>query len=542
MDEYKGIVNKFLFNNYCNALVIDVFEDKIYKYVFRDNDMELDSQLSYQQYLSECNQFIYEEDIDKYIDSLTISSLEKNNNKISVSYKMKTNSSDYKDYINSVNMCQQDGKNIIIVLVSENNLSNFKRVDTANSNLENKISKMVDSVGLAILKIHNIMNNESTSNAKRDYVDAILAGLTRDFPEFNDALNNNALNLYDHGKSTIMIIDDDKMTCSLIKKIFDKDYDVLIANDGKEAISMLDDTSNSYNSNNISCIFLDLLMPVLDGFSVLDYLNDQNYLVKLPVIIISGNYDKETRNRAYSYQIADMLEKPFNVQVVRHRIENLIGLYRSSNSLNSIMLEQHKELKNIVNSLITSYVLDNNMGMDLVKKYTRILAMQVSVDYPEYNINSNMIDKIANSAMYYSIGNYTLPKSIMMKKGVYTEEERSIINLSNINGASIIKYVLSKNNNDIDSKYAYEIAKYYNERYDGNGYPEGLSGNSIPLATQIASLAIEYSNLINSIVPVDYERVASLIMMESGKKFNPRIVNSFKKVQNEFENVTKVGD
>ena len=177
----------------------------------------------------------------------------------------------------------------------------------------------------------------------------------------------------------------------------------------------------------------------------------------------------------------------------------------------------------------------------MLKKYTRILTMQVSVDYPEYNINSNMIDKIANSSVYYAIGNYTLPKSLLYKKGIYTEEERSIIKLANINGASIIKYVLSKDNNEIDSKYCYEIAKYYNERYDGNGYPEGLSANSIPLSAQIVSLAIEYSNLINTIVPVDYERVASLIMMDSGRKFSPKIVDSFKKVQSEFESITKVG-
>jgi len=168
--------------------------------------------------------------------------------------------------------------------------------------------------------------------------------------------------------------------------------------------------------------------------------------------------------------------------------------------------------------------------------------MQVSVDYPEYNINSDMIDKIGNSSSYFSIGNYTLPKSILYKKGLYTEEERSLIKMMNINGANIVKYVISKNNTEIDSKYAYEITKYFNERYDGNGYPEGLSGNSIPLSVQIASIAIEYTNLINTITPVDYERVASLIIMESGRKFSPKIVDSFKKVKGEFESIIKVGE
>ena len=167
--------------------------------------------------------------------------------------------------------------------------------------------------------------------------------------------------------------------------------------------------------------------------------------------------------------------------------------------------------------------------------------MQVSVQYPEYNINSNMIDKIANSSVYYAIGNWTMPKSLLYKKGLFTEEERSIMNMSNINGANIVKYVISRDNLDIDSNYCYEIVKGCNERYDGNGYPQGLSANSIPIATQIASLAIEYNNLINTIVPVDYDKVASLIIMESGRKFNPKIVDSFKKVRSDFESITKVG-
>ena len=114
--------------------------------------------------------------------------------------------------------------------------------------------------------------------------------------------------------------------------------------------------------------------------------------------------------------------------------------------------------------------------------------------------------------------------------------------MSNINGANIVKYVVAKNNTEIDSNCAYEIAKYCNERFDGNGYPEGINSNSIPLSAQIASIAIEYNNLINNITPVDYERVANLIIMESGKKFNPKLIESFKKVEQEFESITKVGN
>ena len=541
MNEYKGIINKSIINSYSEILVIDIASDKLFKYLVKNDNIVYSGVSSYMDYLNKCNELICEEDVDNYIESLSISKLENESNGINVSYKMREDKSDtYLEYMNSISLYNNSDNKVIVVLVSKvNNSKKYSTMnDEVNSNIENKLKKVIDSVSLAILKIHNVVNNGNNIHNKEEFINSILSSLTNEFPEFTESLNDNAMFLTDMGKSTVLIIDDDKMTCNLIKKIFEKKFDVVLAHNGDEAIELLKDSDLK---NNIACIFLDLIMPILDGFSVLDYLNDNNYLNKLPVIIISGNYDKETRNRAYGYRIADMLEKPFNVQVIRHRIENLINLYRSNNSLNEVLSEQHRELKNIINSLVSSYELDNSKCMDMLKKYTRILAMQVSVQYPEYNINSNMIDKIANSVVYYAVGNWTMPKTLLYKKGLYNEDERSIMNMAPVNGANIVKYVIGRDNHDIDANLCYEIVKSCNERYDGNGYPQGLSGNSIPIATQIASLAIEYNNLINTIVPVDYDKVASLIEMESGRKFNPKIVESFKKVREEFEAITKNG-
>lgn len=535
MNEYKGLINKTIINSYKEALVIDIIGDKVYKYGINDSSFTSSEELSYMDYLERCKNSIFIDDVDNYIEALSISKLEEGESSLSISYKMKDNiTGTYVDNISDITLYKENDKKVIVVLTANSNKKDVSTLnDTANSNLETKINKLVDSVSLAILKIHNIVNN-SVAN-KEELINSILASLTNEFPEFNSSLGENIKFMKDIGKSTIMIIDDDNMTCNLIKKVFENKYNVILAHNGIEAIESLKKTSD-----NICCVFLDLIMPVLDGFGVLDYLNDHNYLSKLPVIIISGNYDKETRKRAYSYKIADMLEKPFNVQVVRHRIENLITLYNANNSLNEVMAKQHRDLKNIVNSVITAYEYDNLKNLNTLKEYTRILATQVSKQYPEYNLNEYMINKIANSVVYYSIGNWTLPRALLYKKTLFNEEERSIFNMSNLNGANIVKYVLSKNNTDIDANYCYDIAKHYNERFDGHGYPQGLSGNSIPIVAQIASLAIEYNNLINTVVPIDFEKVAYLIKMESGRKFNPKIVDCFNLVKDEFIAVTKV--
>ena len=541
MNDYTNIINKSINLKYEEALIIDVVDDKIYKYVNNDGVFNLVKQSSYVEYFTECRNFIHEDDVKDYVESLSISKLEESNSRITLNYRMiDSKVGSFMDYVNDISLYNDNGKKIIVVLVAHgNNSTVYEKTDDTRSQIENKYNKLIDTISLSMLKIQNVVNMDNQLRTKDEYINSVLVGLTTEFPELNKSINDNSQEVYGSGKSTILIVDDDKLTCNLIAKIFSNDYEVIIANNGQEAINILGESKA--NNVTISCIFLDLIMPVLDGFSVLDYLNDNNYLIKLPVIIISGNYDKETRNKAYSYQIADMLEKPFNAQVIRHRIENLINLYRSSGIINEMMLEQHENLKEIIESLIRAYEVDNSMSMNMIKRYMKILTMQVSVQYPEYNINGNMIDRITESSAYYALGNYVLPKTLLNKHGEYTEVDMAMLRNANINGSAMVKYVLTNMNKEVDSKCCYEITRYYNERYDGGGYPEGLSGDAIPLASQIASLAIEYMNLINTMKPIDYSRVASLIILESGHKFNPKIVEAFKKVQTDFEAITKVG-
>ena len=539
-DQYKEIISKKIFDNILQALIIDVDSDTVSKYESVNGDFNATETTSYVEYITGCANFIFEDDVREYVNSLSISKLEENNGVMSLNYRMFDNKlGTYLEYTNNISLYSMDNKKIIVVLVSQNKSNNNTvQVDDGKAVLEEKHNKIIDSISMAMLKIHNIVNMDNNLRAKDEYINSVLVGLTTEYPELNKSFTENAVEIFKSGKECIMIVDDDKMTCSLISKIFDKNYDIIVVHNGQEAIDYLE--ANKTSGVNISCIFLDLIMPVMDGFSVLEYLNDNNYFNKLPVIIISGNYDKDTRNRAYSYQIADMLEKPFNAQVIRHRIENLINLYKSSGLLSEMIFEQQDNLRNIIDAVINSYKVDNAKNMALISKFMKILAMQVSVDHPELNINNNLIEKMAESATYYAIGNYIMPRTIFEKKTGYTDSDLALIKSAPVIGSSMVKYVIGSNNK-VDSKYCFEIVRYANERYDGTGYPDGLSGEAIPLASQIASLVIEYISLLNSVMPVDFGKISQLIEMEAGHRFNPKIVESFKKIGNQFEAVTKVG-
>lgn len=535
MDIYKDIVEKSIFNNFKQITIVDITLDSVSTLNVNNGKLELIKKESFIEFTNNCTNYIHEDDLNNFIEKFNIQLLENLKNQgcgvVFNKYRKLINGI-YKNYCDILSLYEENNKKSIIVLTNEIvKISDDKELNVDN-HLEAKLNKIVDAVSFAIFKIYNLTNNGNDINNKKDYINGILATLTKEFPELSKSVNDNMVYLVENKKPTILITDDDNITCNLLKKIFIKDYDVIIANNGKEAISLLEENKG------VSCIFLDLIMPELDGFSVLAYLEDNNYFNKIPVIIISGNYDKATRDKAYSYGIADMLEKPFNVQVVKHRIDNLINLYRSNNLVNQMVLEQHRELKTVIDSIITSYEIDNNNNMKTIYEYARILALQVSVDYPEYNLTSSIIEKIAYSSMYYDIGRYTVPYTILNKKGMLSKEDRNLLEKIPINGSYIIKNVLSKINYKVDSKYASEIAKCANERYDGKGFPLALSMNQIPLSSHIVNICIEYNNLVNSIIPLDYDKINSLIEMDAGRKFDPKIVESFKKVASSFASVT----
>ena len=162
-NEYKGLINQTIINSYSEVLVIDIMDDKLYKYLVVNNSISFDKEYSYMQYLSDCKDFIYEDDIDNYVESLSILKLEGSKDGIKLSYKKKDDKlGSFRKYMNFAKLFEVDGKKIIVVLVSNDKDDDVcaTKSEDVKTNLEAKLNKMVDAVSLAILKIHNIINND----------------------------------------------------------------------------------------------------------------------------------------------------------------------------------------------------------------------------------------------------------------------------------------------------------------------------------------------------------------------------------------------
>ncbi len=518
----ETFIKDFILSSYSNIFTVDIVNDIIYEFKYQNEELKYTSRKRYSEYLSTLNTFVHNEDIPNFVESLTISNLAKNNNRLKYTYRRKLGNDNYKLYSNYIYYTN----NLILVLEKESSMNSSNKLEKNVTVDRNDSNKLTSKVTTAMFKIHNVLETNNTDAqllSISNYVNNILSNLINEFPELNKAFTDNALEVTNTGDKTLLIVDDDAITRKLLEKIFVDEYKIITATNGKDAIDILENIRKKdafETKEDIVAVFLDLVMPVVDGFGVLDYLNDKNYFNKLPVAIISGDYSKETRVRVYSYPIADMLEKPFNAEIIKHRINNLVNLYKSSKYLNDLLRNQNTDMHNIIDNVLKTYELDNQSNINKVKQITGVLARQVSNDYPVYNLNQNKINTLIETSVYYNLGSYLLPKTISSKIDNFTEGEKTIINNYNIMGYNLIKYSSTLDKSDLFNAYCQEIIMNINENFDGTGYPNGLKDIKLPIETQIVSLAKQ------CLTTTDYNSIISL----ANKKYHPNLIDSFKKI------------
>ena len=529
------LLQNFLLTRFLNAYIIDVISDKAFIYSYVNNSIVNKSNTTYSGFLTDLSNSLSSEDLNNLTANLSIQRLEEcfYSGKKSVNMVINRGGTDYLLDISLVNF---NGNKLIMVI--ENLFDSSMGLNINSGNYKNKedirMQSMIDNVSDSLLKIYNVFNsnrNNPEVNNIGNYINTILSDITNSYPEFNRSFKENAISVSSMGRPTLLIVDDDMITRNLLKKIFIDQYNIVMATNGEEAISILEDNSNRNmfeSRDNIVGIFLDLVMPKMDGFGVLDYLNRNNYLSKIPVAIISGDYSKETRDRVYGYHIADMLEKPFNTEIIKHRVNNLVNLYKSSNSLNEMILNQYADLKNVIDTIISAYKYDYASNIEMIKRYTLIIGTDIMNNYGEYNLDEQRVNLIAEASCYYDIGYYAIPRVIYSKDSNFTKEEADIVKNYPIIGSKIVKYGLKNMGDSVFAEYAYEITRYYHERYDGTGYPEGLRGDAIPISASIVALSALFNNFVRSYS--NSEDIRDAICKLSGSKFNPRIIECFKRV------------
>ncbi|MBU9742877.1 diguanylate cyclase [Lachnospiraceae bacterium ASD3451] len=341
-------------------------------------------------------------------------------------------------------------------------------------------------------------------------------------------------------KQKILIVDDSEMNRALLADILEEQYDVVEAENGIEAISLL-----SRQRADFSLLLLDIMMPEMDGFEVLAYINKYHWNDTLAVIMISADDSPVNIKRAYDLGAFDYISRPFDSTIVQRRISNTMFLYARQQRLEKIIAEQfHEQEKN--NKLmisILSHIVEFRNGesglhilhVNMITKYLLKQLVQLTDQYP---LSKADISLISTASALHDIGKISISNTILNKPGRLTAEEFEVIKTHSMVGANMLSDLPVEQQEAPLVKVASEICRWHHERYDGNGYPDGLKGEEIPIAAQVVALADVYDALTSErCYKKAYSHKEALKMILEGQcgAFNPTLLLCLQEIADTLE-------
>ncbi|MCH1983005.1 diguanylate cyclase [Ruminococcus sp. OA3] len=341
----------------------------------------------------------------------------------------------------------------------------------------------------------------------------------------------------------ILIADDSEINRAILSDILAPDYEVLEASDGEEAMACLKQHSD------IALVLLDIIMPKLDGFEVLTFMNRDGFLKKIPVIIVSSETAASYIDHAYNLGAAEYISRPFQKMIVRHRIENIVKLYTKQKYLENIVTEQilEKEKNNVVMVEILSHIVEfrnGESGLHVlhIRTITELLLKHLRKTSRQYQLTPAKIAVIINASSLHDIGKISVPEKILNKPGKLTPEEFEIIKPHSLIGARMLEDLTYYQDEEL-VRVARDICRWHHERYDGQGYPDGLKGDEIPIAAQVVALADVYDALTSErVYKLAYSHNQALEMIFGGEcgVFNPILLEALKAVEAHLKSEVKV--
>lgn len=328
-------------------------------------------------------------------------------------------------------------------------------------------------------------------------------------------------------KQKILIADDSEMNRELLAAILEEEYEIIQANDGVQAVDCL-----QRHAEEISLLLLDIVMPHMDGFEVLSYMNKEHWIDSIPVVIISSENSPIYIKRGYDLGATDFIEKPFDANMVLRRSANAILLGAKQRRMTSIVsnqiYEREKSSKLMIN--ILSHIVEfrnGESGLHVlhIQTITEMLLRQlVQKENNRYALSKEQIRMITTASALHDIGKISIPDEILNKPGRLTAEEFAVIKGHSMAGANMLSELPLDQKEEPLVKTAYEICRWHHERYDGGGYPDGLKGEEIPVSTQVVALADVYDALTSERCYKDaysHEKAIEMILAGQCGAFNP---------------------
>ena len=338
-------------------------------------------------------------------------------------------------------------------------------------------------------------------------------------------------------RQKILIVDDSNLNRDILKEILGDTYNYLEAENGNQAIQMIGENIG------IDLMLLDINMPQMNGFEVLEIMKRSQCIAETPVIMISSEDAVDTMRKAYELGITDYITRPFDSVIVKKRVQNTLGLYMNQKHLINVVYDQvyEKEENNNIMIQIMSNILGSRNSESRehilhIKTATEMMLRQLVKVTDAYPLTEADIALITTASSLHDIGKIRIPEEILNKPGRLTDEEFQIMKTHSELGAAIIKDMDFPQDHPLVHT-AWKISRWHHERWDGKGYPDGLKGDEIPISAQVVSVADVYDALVSErIYKKAYPHEVAIQMILNGEcgNFNPLLLECMLDIQDEI--------
>lgn len=338
----------------------------------------------------------------------------------------------------------------------------------------------------------------------------------------------------------ILIVDDDPDNLTLLGELLHAEYRVYAANSGQQALEV----ANAEPQPDL--ILLDVMMPGTDGYEVLRRLQGTPATQDIPVIFVTAMDSIDDERVGLALGAVDYLTKPLRPPIVLARVRTHLKLKRAGDMLRNQneFLEAEVARRTAENRMIQDISIralaclaetrDPETGNHLrrTQNYVRALALRLK-HHPRFSsyFTGRNIDEVARSAPLHDIGKVGIPDSVLLKPGPLTPAEWNIMKTHSRIGAEAIAH--AERDADLPApflKFAKEIAHYHHERWDGAGYPEGLTGEAIPVAARLMAIADVFDALTSPRpykAAMPFAQAREIIAEQRGRHFDPDMVDAF---------------
>lgn len=348
-------------------------------------------------------------------------------------------------------------------------------------------------------------------------------------------------------KKDILIVDDMEINRVILGQIFADRNQILEAENGLEAIEILE-----ARREHIAAVLLDILMPVMDGFQVMEQMRDMGLMEKIPVFLITADSSEESMRRGYQLGAMDIIEKPIVPYFVRRRVESVMELFAARERLSHVVELQGQKLRrqeqeilslnySIIESLSTAIEFRSGESGEHVKRIrhlTRLLLKELSrTGKKEYAFSDREIQEIAQASIMHDVGKIAISDLILNKPGKLTDEEFEIMKGHTVMGCQVLEQIPQYKKNRL-YQYAYDICRHHHERWDGKGYPDGLKGREITVWAQVVSVADVFDALTNKRVykpAIPVPEAMDMIFTGQCGAFNPELLEALEKILPQIE-------